>query len=68
MCRVASEARVFPLLDLSAKHSCHLKAVKERLEQMEYEVRVEQVPYEFQKGGNEMLRITRPVDRHYDAI
>ena len=45
MCRVASEARVFPLLDLSAKPSRHLKPVKERLEKLEYEVRVERVRY-----------------------
>lgn len=57
MCRVAREVRVFPLLALNAKHSAHLRPVTQRLQELDYDVRIENVPYEFQKGGNEMLRI-----------
>ena len=60
MCRVAVEARVFPLLDMSAIPSRHLNPVRKRLLRMGYAVRLERAPYEFQKGGNEMLRITPP--------
>lgn len=64
MCRVAKEARVFPLLTSSVhrgasagERSSHLGAVVEELRSRGYEVHVELVPYEFQKGGNKMLRI-----------
>jgi len=57
LCRVASEIRIFPLLELGARKSRHLDEVMERLSERSYECTVEKVPYEFQKGGNEMLRI-----------
>ncbi|WP_347274972.1 class I SAM-dependent methyltransferase [Candidatus Kuenenia sp.] len=57
LCRVASEARIFPLLELGAKKSRHLQTVVDRLEKSGFVVNVEKVPYEFQKGGNEMLRL-----------
>lgn len=63
MCRVAGEARVFPLLASSVhpdgnagERSPHLEAVVEELRMRGYDARVERVAYEFQKGGNEMLR------------
>ncbi len=66
MCRAAKEARVFPLLGSSVhrggsvgERSPHLEAVLEELGRRGYEARVELVPYEFQKGGNEMLRVRR---------
>ena len=55
--RVAPEVRVFPLLELGAKRSRHLDAVRQNLEKEKYVCQVEPVSYEFQKGGNEMLRI-----------
>lgn len=66
MCRVAREARVFPLL-ASSVHACggegeaspHLGPVVDGLEKRGYEARVERVPYEFQRGGDEMLRVRR---------
>ncbi|QIN80871.1 SAM-dependent methyltransferase [Rubrobacter marinus] len=66
MCRVAEEARVFPLL-ASTVHavggegeaSPHLGPVVDGLEERGYEARVERVPYEFQKGGDEMLRVRK---------
>lgn len=57
LCRVASEARIFPLLELGTKKSRHLETVITRLEKDSLEVNVEKVPYEFQKGGNEMLKV-----------
>ncbi len=65
MCRVATEARVFPLLTSSVhrdmgvgERSPHLAPVLEGLRGRGYDARVERVPYEFQRGGNEMLRVT----------
>lgn len=58
LCRVANEVRVFPLLELGAKKSRHIESVINALRNDGVEVRVQKVPYEFQKGGNEMLRIT----------
>ena len=58
LCRVAREVRVFPLLALGARRSPHLAAVTEALETDGFAVAVERVPYEFQRGGNEMLRVT----------
>lgn len=57
MCRVAREVRVFPLLDHSGQPSPHLDAVRHVLEDRGYRCIIEQVNYEFQRGGNRMLRI-----------
>ena len=57
LCRISSEVRIFPLLELGARKSRHLDPVMRRLEKDGIKVSVEKVPYEFQKGGNEMLRI-----------
>ena len=59
LCRVAREVRVFPLLALGAQPSPHVGPVTEALEANGFEARVERVPYEFQRGGNQMLRVTR---------
>ncbi len=57
--RVASEARIFPLLELGARPSRHRDGVVSALEQRGYTVQVRRVNYEFQKGGNEMMVVTR---------
>lgn len=58
MCRVAKEVRIFPLLlNFSGETSPLLQLVINDLEQRGYKVEIKQVPYEFQKGGNKMLRI-----------
>ncbi|MDP6357335.1 MAG: hypothetical protein QF473_19620 [Planctomycetota bacterium] len=57
MLRVAKEARVFPLLTLEAQPSPHLASVIEHLDQTRRQYEVKTVDYEFQKGGNRMLRI-----------
>jgi hypothetical protein len=60
VCRVAGEARVFPLLELGARRSRHLTKVTQHLRAEGYQVHIEAVDYEFQKGGNEMLRLVVP--------
>jgi hypothetical protein len=60
LCRVAGEARVFPLLELGARKSRHVEAVRARLTAAGYSVTVETVSYEFQRGGNQMMRIAKP--------
>ncbi|MGA1824954.1 MAG: SAM-dependent methyltransferase [bacterium] len=59
MCRVAREARIFPLLQLGTKPSVHLQSVIHHFEEQGYEISVVDVSYEFQKGGNQMLRVAR---------
>jgi hypothetical protein len=58
LCRVAREVRVFPLLALGAVVSPHLEPVVRALGDDGHAVAIERVPYEFQRGGNEMLRVT----------
>jgi len=53
MLRVASEVRIFPVVDLNANRSIHLDAVMKMFPNSE----LVKVNYEFQKGGNQMLRI-----------
>ncbi len=57
MLRIASEVRVFPLLDFGGQRSCHVEPVLDLLAQRGLQTSIEQVPYEVQRGGNQMLRI-----------
>ena len=57
--RIASEVRIFPLLKLDGEPSLHLDLVMEKLSTQSCKVQVQSVAYEFQKGGNQMLRISR---------
>ena len=59
MLRVARSVRVFPLLDLDGQPSSHINPLREALARDGIESRIEAVAYEFQKGGNEMLRLWR---------
>src|SRR5688572_17887037 len=61
MCRVALEARIFPLLDMRGERSGHLPGLIDELRSSGLCTTVERVNYEFQRGGNEMLRVTRPI-------
>jgi len=63
MLRVAKEVRIFPLLNLNNQISPHLSGVIEFLEQNGYRCKIEKTNYEFQKGANEMLRITNAANR-----
>lgn len=57
--RVAEEVRIFPLLELGAVESRHLRAVLMALERMGLRAERRAVAYEFQRGANEMLVISR---------
>jgi hypothetical protein len=57
MSRVAREVRIFPLLALGGARSRHVEVVSERLREDGFAVVVETVPYEFQRGGNQMMRV-----------
>lgn len=57
LCRVAREVRIFPLLDLKCRKSAYIEPVRTRLMEPGYTVEITRVNYEFQKGGNEMMRI-----------
>ncbi|HSM80453.1 MAG TPA: hypothetical protein VLS96_02150 [Nodosilinea sp.] len=57
--RVASEVRIFPLLKLNGEVSPYLEPVIEDLSNQGYSAQVQTVAYEFQKGGNQMLKISR---------
>ncbi len=57
LCRVAQEVRIFPLLELGATKSRHLDSVLSQLETDGYSSSIQTVPYEFQRGGNRMLRV-----------
>ena len=59
MLRVAAEVRVFPLLQLGGAPSPHVPGVREALTAAGVRATVEPVPYEFQRGGNHMLRLRR---------
>jgi ubiquinone/menaquinone biosynthesis C-methylase UbiE len=56
MCRIAREVRIFPLLALDNRPSPHLPESLAQLNPL-FESSIEKVPYEFQRGGNRMLRI-----------
>lgn len=57
--RVAGEVRIFPLVDLNSRKSMHLDEVIGYLLSRGFTVQEEKVNYEFQKGGNTMLKIIR---------
>ena len=60
LARVAEEVRIFPLLALGGAPSPYVEPVAERLEAMGLKVTIESVAYEFQRGGNQMLRVRKP--------
>ena len=57
LCRVAAEVRVFPLLALGGKRSPFIEACAVDLRNAGHDVTIETVPYEFQRGANQMLRV-----------
>lgn len=57
MCRVAREVRIFPLLKISGENCDFLETIMAELKNRGYAVDKRQVPYEFQKKGDEMLQV-----------
>jgi hypothetical protein len=61
LCRVASEVRIFPILNISGELSPQLSVVMGELTNQGYQVEIKPVNYEFQKGGNQFLQVCRYV-------
>lgn len=59
MLRVAKEVRIFPLMTLENNPSPHLEPVIAHLRSNGYKVEVVKTNYEFQKGADEMLKVSR---------
>jgi|SRR5439155_3181510 len=59
MCRVAREVRIFPLVALGGGRSALVDGSVACLRDAGYNLTIETVPYEFQRGGNQMMRIRR---------
>lgn len=57
LCRVSNEVRIFPLLDVNADRSSYVEPVIDFLKARNRDVKEIKVAYEFQKGGNTMLKI-----------
>jgi hypothetical protein len=57
MCAVAAEVRIFPLLTYDGEISPYVAPVVAAMKGTGRLVSIDRVGYEFQKGGNEMLRI-----------
>jgi sugar/nucleoside kinase (ribokinase family) len=56
MLRIASEVRIFPLLTLNGRPSPHLDHLKQTLPTHGVHFEIQTVNYEFQVGGNKILR------------
>jgi hypothetical protein len=59
MLRVAKEVRIFPLVTLQSKPSPHVDKVMAYLKEKGYAVEIVKTAYAFQKGGDEMMRISK---------
>jgi hypothetical protein len=59
LCRVAREVRIFPLVALGGAPSAYVEPVMDAVRSDGLDVSIETVPYEFQRGADRMLRVTR---------
>ncbi|MEO5821233.1 MAG: class I SAM-dependent methyltransferase [Vicinamibacteraceae bacterium] len=59
MCRLAPDVRIFPLLALDGARSPFVDACLAEARGAGMDATIERVDYEFQRGGNEMLRLRR---------
>lgn len=58
MCRLSPEVRIFPLrLNMTCEISPFVDPIIQALHDRGYSATLQQVPYEFQRGGNRMLQI-----------
>lgn len=55
--RISKELRIFPLISLDGKPSPYMDIVIQNLLSQGFNVEIQTVPYEFQKGANQMLKI-----------
>ena len=58
MLRICREVRIFPLIDLKNETSPYISFIVTSLEKKGYNCKIEEVFYQLQLGGNQMLRIT----------
>jgi len=58
LCRVAKEVRIFPLLDVNGRRSPYVDPAIDFIRAEKRDVTEVKVAYEFQKGGNTMLKIS----------
>jgi len=69
MCRVSKEeVRIFPLLNLKNEKSKYLEPILKILNDKGFETKIIKTNYEFQKGANEMLRISRSTSPEVEYI
>ncbi|MDF0673462.1 MAG: SAM-dependent methyltransferase [Nitrospira sp.] len=59
MLRVAKEVRIFPLMTLTLEPSPYVEPLIRKVESLGYAAGGQSVQYQLQRGGNQMLRITR---------
>lgn len=59
MVRVAGEVRIFPLLDLQCQESVHVRPLLEIMKGEGMTAVIKPVNYEFQRGGNQLLRLSQ---------
>jgi SAM-dependent methyltransferase len=57
--RIVPEVRIFPLIKLDGEPSPYLELVMEELSTQGYNVQMKSVAYEFKKGANKMLSLSR---------
>lgn len=55
--RISPEVRIFPLLKLDGEVSPYIEPVIQTFSSYGFDLKVQPVAYEFQKGGNQMLNI-----------
>ena len=60
--RVASEVRIFPLVQLDGRKSPWVEPLVDRLGVRQMNAEVVRVSYEFQRGANQMLRVSNSRD------
>lgn len=59
LCRVAKDVRIFPLLNLAAQPSPYVQLLVDELTKTDYQIDIQQVDYEFQRGANSMVCIRK---------
>jgi hypothetical protein len=58
LCRVAHEVRIFPMLTYNAELCALISPLIEHLQKACCTVSIERVPYQVQRGGNLMMKIS----------
>jgi hypothetical protein len=58
LCRVAHEVRIFPMVTYNAEPYPFINPIIEHLQEARRTVSIEKVSYQFQRGGNMMMRIS----------